>query len=769
MSLRSNGAGAAPLAAGTRIATITAAAMIAQQVAGKAARDALFLSHFSIAALPATMAGAAVLSVIAALWMSRLITRRSPAAVVPIVFALSSVAFIVEWGVSLSSPRLATIVLYLHTTLFGAATLSAFWSLINEKFDPHSGKRAATWIAGGGTVGGVLGSLIAWRLSFFISVSTMFPLLAAANVFCALGSYRLRSALVRVPDVAGGATAPLSSLAVLRESPYLRNLSLIVTLGAITAGLLDYVLSAEAVKAYARGPALLSFFALFGLVVGVVSFALQILLGRIALEKLGLVITLALLPGFVVLGGAFGLAFPGLWSTVILRTGEAGQRNSLFRAAYEMLYTPLSEEKKRSAKALIDVGFDRLGTLIAGGVAMLTLLVLPARSTEVLLVVGVGCALVALAQSRPLHRGYVAVLEESLRHEALAEGISAEPPRISPGQQQKVEALRDEVVAHLAELVPTSAEPAAAEGGAELPLAAPVIEELAPSGHDSLVGAVIELCSGQAERARRVLAAETPLAAPLVSFAILLLADKDLHLDAIRALRKVVPSVTGQLVDALCDSVVDFDIRRRVPRVLSECPTQSAADGLVRGTDDDRFEVRYACGSALSRMTGPGTAVVISLERVVAMVKREVQIDKAVWESQPAPQFDDDENEPPALIDRLLRDRVDRTLEHVFRILALHLDRESLRIAFKALHEEDQRLRGTALEYLETVLPDEIRDAVWPILGEVRPMRAARSAKEILDDLVGARPGEVAEAKRVLAPAQPVDAKNRTSIGAEMA
>jgi hypothetical protein len=30
-------------------------------------------------------------------------------------------------------------------------------------------------------------------------------------------------------------------------------------------------------------------------------------------------------------------------------------------------------------------------------------------------------------------------------------------------------------------------------------------------------------------------------------------------------------------------------------------------------------------------------------------------------------------------------------------VLALVLDRESIRIAFKALHEEDARLRGTAL------------------------------------------------------------------------
>jgi len=125
---------------------------------------------------------------------------------------------------------------------------------------------------------------------------------------------------------------------------------------------------------------------------------------------------------------------------------------------------------------------------------------------------------------------------------------------------------------------------------------------------------------------------------------------------------------------------------------------------------------------------------VITRNRVIAIVKVEVSFDRGVWESQPPQQFDDDAD-APVLIDRLRRDLLDRSLEHVFNLLALSLDRGSLSIAFKALHGADARLRGTALEYLETVLPDEVRDAVWPYLGEERPMRRARAVAEILADL----------------------------------
>jgi hypothetical protein len=91
-------------------------------------------------------------------------------------------------------------------------------------------------------------------------------------------------------------------------------------------------------------------------------------------------------------------------------------------------------------------------------------------------------------------------------------------------------------------------------------------------------------------------------------------------------------------------------------------------------------------------------------------------------------------------VDLLVRDRIDRSLEHVFTILSLELEREPLRMAFRALHHDDVPHRGTALEYLYTILPNEIRDAVWPLLGKPGPLSTARSAEAILADLVRATP-----------------------------
>lgn len=67
-----------------------------------------------------------------------------------------------------------------------------------------------------------------------------------------------------------------------------------------------------------------------------------------------------------------------------------------------------------------------------------------------------------------------------------------------------------------------------------------------------------------------------------------------------------------------------------------------------------------------------------------------------------------------SFLEELVRDRASHALTHVFTLLALALPAEPLRLAFRGLHTDDQGLRGTALEYLDSVLPRDLRDRLWP-------------------------------------------------------
>jgi len=71
--------------------------LMAHQVAGKAARDAVFLSNYDASSLPAMMAAAAITAAGLGLASSRVLSRLTPARVVPWAFALSALLQLAEW------------------------------------------------------------------------------------------------------------------------------------------------------------------------------------------------------------------------------------------------------------------------------------------------------------------------------------------------------------------------------------------------------------------------------------------------------------------------------------------------------------------------------------------------------------------------------------------------------------------------------------------------------------------------------------------------
>jgi hypothetical protein len=206
--------------------------------------------------------------------------------------------------------------------------------------------------------------------------------------------------------------------------------------------------------------------------------------------------------------------------------------------------------------------------------------------------------------------------------------------------------------------------------------------------------------------------------------------------DVMKALRTVVSERVGQFTDTLIDPNEPFAVRRRIARVLSVCDSQRAVEALSYGLDDARFEVRFQCGRSLVAIIEKSAGVRIDRERVFEVVRKEVTVSRSVWESRQL--LDRLEDQPSAsFLDEFVKTRAGRSLAHVFTLLSLVLPAEPLQIAFRGLHTDDQNLRGTALEYLEGVLPPDIRDRLWPFLEDSRPKaHVLRPREEILEDLL---------------------------------
>ena len=73
----------------------------------------------------------------------------------------------------------------------------------------------------------------------------------------------------------------------------------------------------------------------------------------------------------------------------------------------------------------------------------------------------------------------------------------------------------------------------------------------------------------------------------------------------------------------------------------------------------------------------------------------------------------------------------------MFTLLSLVLPTEPLKIAYRGLHTDDPRLRGTAVEYLEGVLPPDIRERLRPFLADGTGLAGqTRARDEIVADLL---------------------------------
>ena len=275
-------------------ATLVSGLLVAQQTAGRATRDALFLSTFPVAFLPAAMVAASAASVAAVGVVSWALARRSPFRVLPVAAGISSLLLLAEWALSLAAPRAAAVAVYLHLALFGGTLLSGFWSLVNERFDPYTAKRVVGRIGLGASVGGVVGGVLAWGASRVMPVPAMLIVMAVLTLVAMAGMIGIGRGRVRASANPATADAPASSaLDTLRRVPYLRDLALVVALGAVTDNLIDYVFKSQAAATFSHGSQLMSFFAIANTGFGLLSLAVQASLSRSSLRTLGLAGTVA--------------------------------------------------------------------------------------------------------------------------------------------------------------------------------------------------------------------------------------------------------------------------------------------------------------------------------------------------------------------------------------------------------------------------------------------------------------------------------------------
>ena len=687
------------------LATLSGVLMIAQLIVAKDTRDTLFLSTFPVTDLPAAIIITAAVTLPAVLGGSALIARTGPYRFLLGFLLSNALAFAVEWAILPTLPQLVTGLIFIHVGLFGGLSISGFWSVVNERFDPHAARRAMTQIGLGFALGGLLGGILAERMATWFGVRAMLLTLAPTNLVIAAFLIALGPPQSPIEPVATHS----SDLGTLARSRYIRALALLVVMVAISASALDYSFKSRVATVLGQPVRLAKFFAVYYMATSVIAVVFQGTWARISLQRFGIGVTLSVLPAVLLFGGVVGAVVGGLWAIVLLRGSQAVLAKAFFRRDCEPLYTPLAPQKKRATKELIDVAADRIGDAIGACGILIALALAPDRTWPASLTIAMIAAGVSFWLSLKLQQGYVAELTKSLRKGLI---------RVSEHEVQ--DATTRLTLSQTHSKIDRSLSLGKVAAPRNTHVAAPEIART-----------VAELVSGDPERIVRELESG-PLNRRLVSLVVPLLEYNDIRGKVVKALDAVASEAIGQLGDALLDVELSNKVRYRIPSLLAKVANSKAVRALTQGLTEPDFELRERCARALLSFRRRDPTLRPRNALILAAVKRELEVSAPIWRSRGAarPIMDPSLSQIAAL-------GSDRSLQHVFTLLCLRLNPDELELALRALGAGDAKLRGTALEYLENVVPAEVKEALWPHLADHRPAPTStpRSKGELADEL----------------------------------
>ena len=264
-------------------------------------------------------------------------------------------------------------VFYVWASVFALFVVTVFWGFMVDLFTNEQGKRLFGFIVVGSSLGAIIGSVVTASLAERIPLFTLLliavvPLEGAAR--CATILHRKsaggKSAIRReeTEPIRGGA---LSGIPVVFQSPYLRKIALFIALMTFASTILYFQQAQLVGEAFVDNRlGRTAFFAKIDLAVNIITIFTQAFLTAHIIRRIGIGLSLALVPAVAFLG-FFGLGvYPLLGVLVVLQVLYRSGRYAITKPAREVLFTVVSREEKYKSKPFLDTAVYRGGDLISG-------------------------------------------------------------------------------------------------------------------------------------------------------------------------------------------------------------------------------------------------------------------------------------------------------------------------------------------------------------------------------------------------------------------
>ena len=703
--------------------------LIATFVLSRSLREAFYLATFDVKTLPYITVGTTVLGLPTVALFAWALTRFNARRVVKVCLVVFASGLAVLMPL-IAEVATAVVVFYLWTALGTMVIASGFWIVASEHFALREAKRLFGLISAGGTAGAmVMGNSLRY-LSRHVDLVWLIPMLVGLIGLLLLTQVLLPSGREprkeRKTEKDDETSSAREGFKLVWGTPHLAMIAAIVMLATMSSTLVDYQFK-EAVRAtLTTKQQLAGFFGAFYGWTGAASLLIQLFLTSRLMASRGVAVSLSLLPVALMMGSVGVLLFPALLTATLLRGADNSLRKSLHRSVLEVCYVPLPSMLRRKTKTFIDTVLDSLAEGLGAGVVFIwvTWGNMPSRYLSVV-VIALCSAFIYV--NRRMGNVYFETVVDRLK------GGTREADQLMADADFHGKDLLSATFTRLD--IPIQP----VEGGDPRPARGTDPSSVGRSAVGATTGTLGRISSSSNDNVSKALDECTDWDERHIPRLIRLLA-RDVFCDrAVWILTSLGDAAVAPLAQLLVDDDCDFVIRRRIPRVLAGIDSSLADQALMDGLTTSRFEVRYRSAIALVRRLEEGRAVTGEWweEKVWEALRSEVGHERPVWEMQRL--LDDFDTEADELVQSRVGDRGVLSLEHAFRLLTLVLEPTPVRLAFKGILQDNEKLRSISLEFLEHVLPKDIRQKLWPFIGDIsdhQRERSLRPVEEVVSELM---------------------------------
>ncbi len=318
-----------------------------------------FAAHSGVGAIPWLYMGTFITSLVVAPIFAFLVARLRRSVFIPLFYGFLALNAVVFWIFLTQGLALETThkVFFVWQTSVSVFSVSLFWSLMADVFDPEEARRLFPIVTVGGSLGGALGSAI---VSFGTSTVGRANLLIVAVLFlagaigCALNLSRSAPPKARAAGdrkVGGGLLAGFSTLV---KSPYLIGIAVWVVMLSL-GNTFFYSIQTDLVNRADLGrDATTAFFGRIDLAMHVINPVLQFTLTRFLLARVGVGITLGLVALVYALSYASVAAWPVIPVLAVCIVAMRASQYGLSNPAREALWPVVGREEKYKAKNVVD-------------------------------------------------------------------------------------------------------------------------------------------------------------------------------------------------------------------------------------------------------------------------------------------------------------------------------------------------------------------------------------------------------------------------------